>query len=117
MGIFGKIGGFIKNLFGGGSKGGSRSVSNTSYEPDKVKASEIESDTKIRLAGMENERIELMKEARLDILQYETECQIALEQAKAQGFTVMAQIIMTLQDKLNEVAEKRLTIRQQQIRN
>lgn len=110
MELFGKIGGFFKGLFGGGSGGGSRSTSNTTYEPDKVKVAEIEADTKIRLAGMENDRIELMKQARLDILQYETESQIALEQAKAQGLVVMAKTIIAMQDKLNEVAEKRLLI-------
>ena len=111
MGIFGKIGGAIKNLFGGGSGGGgSRSTSTTTYEPDKVKVAEIEADTKIRLADKENERIEIMKQARLDILESETESQIALEEARARGLTVMAQTILTLQDKLNEVAEKRLLI-------
>lgn len=107
MGVFGKIGGFFKGIFGGG---GSRSTSSTTYEPDKVKVAEIEADTKIRLAGMENDRIELMKQARLDILQYETESQIALEKAKTQGMAVMAQTIMAMQDKLNEIAEKRLQI-------
>ena len=97
MGLWGKIGGAIKNLFGGGSSGGSRST--TTYEPDKVKIAEIEADTKIRLAHMETDRIEIMKQARLDILQFETESQIALEQAKAQGLTVMAQTILTLQEK------------------
>ena len=103
----------IKSLFGFGSSsggGGSRSTSSTTYEPDKVKVAEIEADTKIRLAGMEQERIRLMKEARLDILQYETECQVALEQAKAQGLAAMAQTIIAMQDKLNEVAQKRLLI-------
>jgi hypothetical protein len=51
-----------------------------------------------------------MKQARLDILEYETQSQIALEEARARGLTVMAQTILTLQDKLNEVAEKRLLI-------
>lgn len=110
MGLFGTIGGFFKGLFGGKSGGGSRSTSSTAYEPDKVKVAEIEADTKIRLAGMENDRIELMKQARLDILQYETESRIALEHAKAQGLTVMAQTIVAMQEKLNEVAEKRLLI-------
>lgn len=109
MGFFGKVGGFIKGLFGGGSSGGG-SRSTTTYEPDKVKVAEIEADTKIRLAHMETDRIEIMKQARLDILQFETESQIALEQARAQGLTVMAQTILTLQEKLNEVSEKRLLI-------
>ena len=110
MGLFGSISGFFKGLFGGSSSGGSRSTSSTTYEPDKVKVAEIEADTKLRLAGMENDRIELMKQARFDILQYETECQIALERARAQGLTVMAQTIVAMQDKMNEVAEKRLLI-------
>lgn len=110
LGLFGKIGGAIKNLFGGRSSSGGGSRSTTTYEPDKVKVAEIEADTKIRLANMENDRIELMKQARLDILQYETESRIALEQARAQGLTVMAQTILAMQEKLNEVAEKRLLI-------
>jgi len=109
MGLFGKVGGFIKGLFGGGSSGGG-SRSTTTYEPDKVKIAEIERDTKIQLANMETERIEIMKQARIDILEYETQCQVALEQAKAQGLGVMAQMIINMQDKLNEVAEKRLQI-------
>jgi len=109
MGLFGKIGGLFKGLFGGGSSGGG-SRTTTTYEPDKVKVAEIERDTKIQLANMETERIEIMKQARLDILEYETQCQIALEQAKVQGLGNMTQMIIAMQDKLNEVAEKRLQI-------
>ena len=59
---------------------------------------------------MENERVELMKQARLDILEFETKSNLALEQARAQGFNAMAQTILSIQEKLNEVAEKRLLI-------
>lgn len=114
--IGGAIGGFIKNVFGGGSSGSgsssssSRGRSVTTYEPDKVRVAEIERETKILMANKELERIEAMKQARIDMLQFETQCQIALEQAKAQGLESMAQTIISLQDKLNEVAEKRLQI-------
>lgn len=109
MGLLGKIGNAIRGLFGGGSSGdGSRST--TTYEPDKVKIAEIERDTKIQLANMETERIEIMKQAKIDILEYQTQCQAALEQAKVQGLGVIAQMIVNMQDKLNEVAEKRLQI-------
>ena len=111
MGILGNIGGWIGRLFSGGSSsGGSRSTSSTSYEPDKVKIAEIERDAKLRLATMENERVELMKQARLDILEFETKSNLALEQARAQGFNAMAQTIISIQEKLNDVAEKRLLI-------
>lgn len=110
MGFFSAIGSFISGIFGGGGSSGGGSRSTTTYEPDKVKVAEIEADTKIRLAKMETERIEIMKQARLDILESETRSRIALEQAKAQGLGVMAQMIIAMQDKLNEVAEKRLLI-------
>ncbi len=110
MGIWGKIGGWLGGLFGGSGGGGNRSTSNTSYEPDKVKVAEIERDAKLQLATMENERVELMKQARLDILEFETKSNLALEQARAQGFNAMAQTILSIQEKLNEVAEKRLLI-------
>lgn len=110
MGLLGKIGGAIKSLFGGSSSGGNRSTSSTTYEPDKVKVAEIEADTKLRLAGMENERIEIMKNARLELLEFETQSNIALEEAKVKGLNFMAQTIVAMQDKLNEVTEKRLQI-------
>lgn len=80
------------------------------YEPDKVKITEIEADTKIRLAGKEIERIEMMKNARLDILEFELKSNLALEEAKARGLHYMAQTIINMQEKLNDVAEKRLAI-------
>ena len=115
MGFLGDIIDGVKNFFSGGkSNGGSRSTSNTTtnttYEPDKVKIAEIEADTKIRLANMEMERIELMKQAKIDMLQFETESQIAIEEAKVKGFMAMAQTIIALQNQLNEVAQKRLII-------
>ncbi|MBZ9637830.1 hypothetical protein, partial [Clostridium sp. FP1] len=108
MGLLGTIGGTIKSIFGGGTSGGGRSTSSTSSEPDKVKVAEIEADTNLSLAGMESERIVLMKNARLELLEFETQSNIALEQAK--GLNFMAQTIIAMQDRLTEVAEKRLQI-------
>ncbi|MCE5221191.1 MAG: lecithin retinol acyltransferase family protein [Clostridium sp.] len=108
MGLFSWIGG----LFKGNSSGGSRSTSNTNttYEPDKVRIAEIESETKIRLANMEKERIDLMTNAQIDVLEKEYYCKVALEEAKARGFNNIANTIVGMQDKLNEVAEKRMQI-------
>ena len=109
MGLFSWLGG----LFGGNkSSGSSRSSSNSTYtyEPDKVKVAQIESDAKIKLAGLENERIELMKNAQLEILRNNAEAQMAIEEAKARGFTAMAQAINLIQEKMTEIAEKRLLI-------
>lgn len=128
MGFFSKVGNAIKSLFGGGSKSSGGSRSTTTYEPDKVKIAEIEADARIRVANIENEkanieadaklraarldndRIELMKQAKIDLLQFETEMNIALEQAKARGFNSMAQTIIEMQYRMNEIAEKRIEI-------
>lgn len=113
MGFLSKIGDAWNALTGRGKTtgGGRTSTANTyTYEPDKVKVAEIEADTRLRLADSENERIELMKNARLDIMEFEYKSNMALEEAEAKGLNYMAQTIISMQEKLNEVAEKRLAI-------
>lgn len=110
MGFFSSIGGFFKGLFGGSSSGGSRSTSSTVYEPDKVRIAEIEQNTKIRLATMERERQELMHKAQMEFLQAHYDCEEALVQAKVKGFAATAEMIVRMQSKLTEIAEKRMDI-------
>ncbi|OON96475.1 MAG: hypothetical protein ATN36_00780 [Epulopiscium sp. Nele67-Bin005] len=117
MGAFGKVGQAMKNAV-------KRDVENrkelanqknchTAYEPDLVKVAEIENETKIQLSDKESERIELMKNAKLDILEFEVQSNLAIEQAKAQGLHSMAKTIMDLQEQLNDIAQKRLSIIEQ----
>ncbi|MCD3216277.1 hypothetical protein G8S55_03280 [Clostridium botulinum C] len=111
MGLLSTIGGFVKGLFGGSNTGGgSRSTSSTTYEPDKVKIAEIERETKLRLADMENERIEIMKNAKIEALEKEYYFKVAYEEAKAKGLSYAAQTIINIQNKLDEITEKRLEI-------
>ena len=113
MGLMGKIGGFFKGLFGGkSSNSGSRSVSNTNYnyEPDKVKVAEIEAQAKIRLANMENERIRLYTDAQIEVMEQEYRFKVALEEAKTLGFNNVATTIVAMQEKLNDIAQKRIEI-------
>lgn len=104
MGIFGKVFNF---LFGDSSKNTSE---RTVYEPDKVQVAEIEAKTKIRLATMERERAELMHKALLDYVQAQRESQEALIAAKVKGFAATAEVIVRMQDKLSEIAEKRMNV-------
>lgn len=104
IGLFGALGGVLKNNISNAN----RCI--TTYEPDKVKIAEIECETKAKLAHMEQERIELLKSTRMDLLEFRTQSKIALEQARAQGLSVMAQIIVAMQDRLNEIAERRMLI-------
>ena len=111
MGIFDKVGGFFKGLFGVKSnKDGNRSASNYNYEPDKLRIAEIEAETKIRLTNMENERIRLSKEAQIEIMEEEYRFKVALEEAKAIGFNNIATTIIGMQEKLNEISQKRIEI-------
>lgn len=119
MGFLGNIGSkissFIGGIFGGASSSGGssssyRSDTKTTYEPDKVKVAEIEKDLKINLAQMEQEKIKLIREVKLDILENEYYLKSAYEQVKARGLTCMAQTILSMQTSLNEMAQNRLEI-------
>lgn len=109
MGILGGIWGGIKGFFSS-SGSGSSSRSTYNYEPDKVEITRIENETKLCLADKEQERIKLMKDAQLDILQFQKESQLELERARSQGYAFQAQIIVTLQEKMNRIAQARLEI-------
>lgn len=114
MGLLDTVGGFFKGLFGGksSSDGGNRSASNTNYnyEPDMVKVAEIEAQTKVRLANMENERIRLSTDAQLEVMEQEYRFKVGLEEAKALGFNNIATTIVGIQEKLNEIAQKKIEI-------
>lgn len=99
----------IKSLFGGSSSG-SRTTTNYNYEPDKVKIAQIEAEAKIRLSEMETERVELIKQAQMELLRDEAEAKILVEEAKAKGFTVMAQTIMAMQEQLTQITKNRIEI-------
>lgn len=106
MGLWGTI----KSFFGFGSSERSSSSYNYNYEPDKVKIAEIERDTKLKLAEKENERIELMKNAQMELIQAQTLSQVAIEKARADGMTVMANQLVILQERMLDVAKKRIAI-------
>ena len=94
----------------GGSSSGSRTTTNYNYEPDKVKIAQIEAEAKIRLAEMETERVELIKQAQMELLRDEAEARILVEEAKAKGFTVMAQTIIAMQEQLTQITKNRIEI-------
>ncbi len=100
----------IKKFFGGGSLSKNRSTSSYNYEPDKVKIAEIERDTKLRLADKEAERIELMRDAQLELLRAQTMSQMAIDKARLEGMKEMANQLAALQEKMLDVAAKRIAI-------
>lgn len=111
MGFLSKISGVIGGLFGRKSSvGGSRSSSATTYEPDKVKIAEIDRDLKINLSHMEQEKINLIRDAKLEVLEKEYYFKLAHEEAKVRGLSCVTQAIVVMQGKLDEITEKRLEI-------
>ena len=114
MGLIRKGIDFVKGLFGGNRGGGTRSTSNTNttynYEPDKVKIAEIEANAQIRLAELDKDRVELIKNSQIELLEFNTNCEIAIREANARSLNSMAQSIANLQTQLNEITAKRLEI-------
>lgn len=106
MGLWGSI----KSFFGFGSSSRSSSSYNYNYEPDKVKVAEIERDMKLKLADKEKERIELMRDAQLDFMKAQTMSQMAIDEARVKGMAVMADQLVILQEKMLDVAKKRIAI-------
>ena len=80
------------------------------YEPDKVRIAEIEAETERALANKERERIELAKQAKIDILQFETQSQLDIERARTEGNLLLMQALIDMQEKMNVIAQKRLEI-------
>ena len=58
----------------------------------------------------DEERIRLMKEAQLEIINAQKESQIAIEEARVRGLDAIAAQLVALQDKMLDVAQKRLMI-------
>jgi hypothetical protein len=113
MSWLGDTWGFLKDSvsdFFSNNSSSSSSNSSHNYEPDKVKIAEINQQTQLQLAGKENERIELMKQAKLEILQEEAKFQQALYVARIKGLEQMSQIIIAMQERFNEIAQNRLKI-------
>jgi hypothetical protein len=126
MGILDSIGGwvssgidyvsdFLSNRPGSsnGSEPRSSSSSSTNYDPDKVKIAEIDKETQLQLAGKEQERIELMRDAKIEILREQAKFEEAITQTQLNGLQQMSDIIVTMQDRFNDVAAKRLKIIEQ----
>lgn len=104
--------GAVSGLFGGGSSsgnsgGGNNSSSSetyhnsktTNYDPDKV-----------RVAELENDRVGLVKEAQIELLQINAQLEAAMIEARCRGFHHMQQAMMGMLKEVNVLAEERLVL-------
>ncbi len=108
MSIFGRIKDFFFGSSSSGSSGRSSRSTTTTYEPDRVKVAEIESQTKIKLAQMEQERVVLWKESQLELLEMNARMEAAMLEAKVRGFHALQKELVAMVRELNVAAEQRL---------
>ena len=99
-----------KSVFGGSSSSGggrdyggayssSSSSTVTNYDPDKVE-----------VAKLENERVHLVKEAQLEIMEMQTKLEIVRLEAQCKGFQAIGKSIENMQKAINLMAEERFEL-------
>jgi len=96
----------VKSIFSDDSSGSSTthsktSISNTQtiYEPDKVKVAELE-----------NSRMQKAIDAQKEIMQMNQEMQLYIMQAHQKGFEHSVKILKEMMRSLNQIAQERLTL-------
>lgn len=103
----------IGGLFGGGSSSDGRrdrdcySSSSETYHTSKV--TNYDPD-KVKVAELENERVSLVKEAQLELLEFNAKMEAAMIEARCRGFQAMQQAMMGMLKEVNVLAEERLML-------
>lgn len=83
----------------GGSYSSSSSSTVTNYDPDKVE-----------VAKLENERVELVKEAQLELIEFNAKMEAAMIEARCRGFQAMQIAMLGMLKEVNILAEERLVL-------
>ena len=119
MGLFSSVGSFVSSAvsavssFLGGSSsngggrdrdyGGSYSTSSsstiTNYDPDKLE-----------VAKLENERVDLVKNAQLELMEVNARLEAVMIEARCKGFQAMQASMMGMLREVNQLAEERLVL-------
>ena len=116
MGLLSWAGGVVSAIFGGGSGGGnsrSSESSTTNYDPDKVRVAEIQAESAEKLAYLENDRIGLMKDAQIELSEFNARMEAAVIEAKVRGFTMLQQSLLDMTKELTKVAQERIVLLEQ----
>lgn len=119
MGLFSSVSGFISSaasavgsfLSGSSSSGGGRerdyggsyssssSSTVTNYDPDKVE-----------VAKLENERVDLVKNAQLELMEVNARLEAVMIEARCKGFQAMQGSMLQMLKEVNHLAEERLVL-------
>ena len=83
----------------GGSYSSSTSATTTNYDPDKVE-----------VAKLENERVHLVKEAQLELLEVNARLEAVMIEARCKGFQAMQVSMLNMLKEVNILAEERFAL-------
>ena len=110
MGLWDRLKGSWDGFWGNGGSSRSSISTTTTYEPDKVRVAEIEYNTKIKLAGMEQDRIKLHIDTQMELAEFNARMEAALIEARARGEQTTQQSILDMMRGANILAEQRLRL-------
>lgn len=110
MGLWDRVKGAWDGFFGNGGSSRSSSTTTTTYEPDKVRVAEIEASVKVRLAGMEQDRIRLYTDTQLELAEFNAKMEAAVIEARARGEQAIQQSMLEMMREANILAEQRLKL-------
>ncbi|MRT38729.1 hypothetical protein GJV03_16285 [Acinetobacter sp. RIT698] len=85
--------------YGSGSYSTSTSSTVTNYDPDKVE-----------VARLENERVDLVKNAQLELMEVNARLEAVMIEARCKGFQAMQGSMMQMLKEVNHLAEERLVL-------
>ena len=94
-------------LAGGGGSSDDRG-SDRGYGGERVTV--VDDRSAVEVARLNKEKVELEKEAKLELVEAQKNAEIAIEEAKAKGFMVAANTMVMMQEKLTTIAENRQRI-------
>ncbi|MCF7911463.1 MAG: hypothetical protein K9M99_02965 [Candidatus Cloacimonetes bacterium] len=88
--------------------GGSRTTYSYNYEPDRVKAAEIEKEKAIIIAKLQQENIDKNKQAEFELMQANANFQLDIMKAKEEGFTNVVSALTEMMKEWNILGEQRI---------
>ncbi len=94
----------------GGSSSSSSTSTQTIYEPDKVRAAEIDKEKAIEIERLKGNNIKLQKEAKIEIIETNARMEALIVEAKVRGFDMAAQILVGMTKELNILGEQRIAM-------
>lgn len=123
MGLFSSIGGFVSKaasavgsylggVASGGGYGGGRDYDGGSYSTSTSTSSTVTTydPDKIEVAKLENERVDLVKNAQLELMEVNARLEAVMIESRCKGFQAMQGSMMQMLKEVNYLAEERLVL-------